>query len=186
MVDSGGACSMTYHRLSALYFDERSSPQQRAAMLKLIAGMFTGGAAEFSYIRVVAMDADEESKRLFRISIPGALRMEVDRNWGEQSPPFPFVAAVDHFSNALQYAQNLRYEMHDIDANINFNYSRRQANYRRIDLSSEDYANNRMLIQYMDGTGNFNDAQLQLIRELKLDPPDDVKFAELARNLRNK
>jgi hypothetical protein len=186
MVDSGGACSMTYHKLSALYFDERSSPEERAAMLKLIAGMFTGGAADFSHIRVVAIDAYELSDRLFRIRIPGRLQMEVDRNWGQQSPPFPFAAAVDHFSNALQYVQNVRYEMHDIDAKINFDYSRRQANYRRIDLSSEDYANKRMLIQHMDGTGNFNDAQLHLIRELKLESPDDVRFAELARNLRNR
>ncbi len=175
---------MTYHQLSALYFDERSSPEQRTAMLKLIAGMFTGGAAEFSHVRVVAIDAYELNDRLFRISIPGTLQMEIDRNWGQQSPPFPWVAAVDHFANSLQYAQNLRYEMHDVDAHINFDYSRRQANYRRIDLTDRDYANKRMLIQYMDGNGKFNDAQLQLIRELKLEPPDDVKFAEMARNLR--
>jgi hypothetical protein len=186
MVDSGGACSMTYHKLSALYFDKRSSPEQRAAMLKLIASMFTGGAAEFSHIRVVAMDAYELDDRLFRISVPGMLRMEVDRNWGQQRPPFPFVAAVDHFANALQYVQNVRYEMHDTDAGVNFDYSRRQANYRRVDLSNDDYANKRMLIQHMDDSGNFNDAQLRLIQELKLEPPHDAKCAELARNHRNK
>jgi hypothetical protein len=186
MIDSGGACSMTYHKLSALYFDEKSSPEERAAMLKLIAGMFIGGAAEFSHIRAVPIDAYELSDRLFRISIPGTLRMEVDRNWGQQSPPFPWVAAIDHFSNALQYVQNVRYEIHDRDANMDFDYSHRQANYRRIDISNEDYANKRMLIQYMDGSGSFNEAQLRLIRELKLQLPDDAKFAELARNLRNK
>jgi len=113
MIDSGGACAITYHKLSALYFDERSSAEARAAMLKLIAGMFAGGAAEFSHIRSVPIDAYESSDRLFQISIPGTLRMEVDRNWGQQSPPFPWVAAVDHFSNALQYIQNVRYEIHD-------------------------------------------------------------------------
>jgi hypothetical protein len=186
MVDSGGACSMTYSKLSALYFDEKSSSEQRRAMLKLIAGMFTGGAAEFSHVRAVPIDAYESSDRLFRINISGTLRMEVDRNWGQQSPPFPWVAAVDHFSNVLQYVQNIGYEIHDREANINFDYSHRQANYRRIDLSNEDYANKRMLIQYMDGSGNFNEAQLHLIRELKLEPPNDVRFAELARTLRNK
>jgi hypothetical protein len=186
MIDSGGACSMTYHKLSALYFDETSSAETRAAMLKLIAGMFTGGTAEFSYIRAVRIDAYESGDRFFRISIPGTLQMEVDRNWGQQSAPFPWVAAVDHFSNALQYVQNIRYEIHNRDAGMDFDYSHRQANYRSIDLSSEDYASRRMLIQYMDGRGNFNEAQINLIRELKLQPADDDSFAELARNLRNK
>ena len=186
MIDSGGACSMTYHKLSALYFDERSSPEARAAMTKLLAGMFAGGAAEFSHIRSVPIDAYESSDSVFRISIPGTLRMEIDRNWGKQSPPFPWVAAVDHFSNALQYVQNVRYEIHDSDANMDFDYSHRQANYRRIHLSDKDYANKRMLIQYMDASGNFNEAQLRLIRELRLAPPDDVKFAQIARDLRGK
>jgi len=53
---------------------------------------------------------------------------------------------------------------------MDFDYSHRQANYRRIELSNEDYANKRMLIQYMDGSGNFNEAQLRLIRDLKLQP----------------
>ncbi|MFL6353055.1 MAG: DUF1326 domain-containing protein [Bryobacteraceae bacterium] len=186
MIDSGGACSMTYHTLSALYFDERSSPDERAAMLKLIASMFTGGAAEFSRVRAVPLDTDESSDRFFRISIPGTLRMEVDRNWGQQTAPFPWVAAVDHFSNALQYVQNVRYEIHDPEAHIDFDYSHRQANYRLIHLSHEDYANKRMLIQYMDATGNFNEDQLRLIRALRLEPPDDLKFAQLARSLRVK
>jgi hypothetical protein len=186
MVDTGGACSMAYHKLSALYFDEASSPEERSAMLKLIASMFTGGAAEFSYIRAVPFDVYESRDRMFRIGIPGTLRMEVDRNWGQETPPFPWIAAVDHFSNSLQYVQNVRYEMHDRNANLDFDYSHRQANYRRIDLSNGDYKNRRMLIQYMDGSGNFNEAQLNLIRELKLQLPDDAQFTELARLLRNK
>jgi hypothetical protein len=185
-VESGGACSMTYHKLSALYFDDISSKEKRTAVLKLIAGMFSGQASEFPYVRAVHIDAAELDNRIFRISIPGLLRMEVDRNWGQQSPPFPWVAAVDHFSNALQYAQNIRYEIHDPDANIDFNYSHRQANYRKVDLSSQDYANKRMLIQFLDGSGRFNEAQVKLIQELGLTPPDDHTFSELAQSLRNK
>jgi hypothetical protein len=177
---------MTYHKLSALYFDDSSSREKRTAMLTLIASMFSGEAAEFSYVRAVHIDAAELHDRIFQISIPGLLRMEVDRNWGQQSPPFPWVAAVDHFSNALQYAQNIQYEIHDRDANIDFNYSHRQANYRDVDLSYQDYAKKRMLIQFLDGNGQFNEAQVKLIRELGLVPPDDHTFSELAQSLRNK
>jgi hypothetical protein len=186
LVESGGACSMTYHKLSALYFDDSSAREERIAMLQLIASMFSGHAAEFSYVRAVPIDAAELDDHIYRISIRGLLRMEVDRNWGQQSPPFPWVAAVDHFSNILQYAQNIRYEIHDPAAKIDFNYSHRQANYRNIDLTDQDYANKRMLIQYLDGSGQFNGAQVKLIRELGLTAPDDHTFSELARNLRNK
>jgi hypothetical protein len=186
LVESGGACSMTYHKLSALYFDDKSSREKRAAMLKLIASMFSGQAAEFSYVRAIPIDAAELGNHIFRISIPGLLCMEVDRNWGQESPPFYWVAAVDHFSNALQYAQNIRYEIHDRAADIDFNYSHRQANYRDVDLTDQDYAKKRMLIQYLDGSGQFNEAQFKLIRELRLTPPDDRKLSELARTLRNK
>jgi hypothetical protein len=185
LVESGGACSMTYHKLSAMYFDDSSSEEERTAMLRLIASMFSGQAAEFSYVRAVSIEAAELGDHIFRISIPSLLRIEVDRNWGQQSPPFPWVAAVDHFSNALQYAQNIRYEIHDPAANIDFNYSHRQANYRNVDLTDQDYAKKRMLIQYLDGSGQFNEAQVQLMRELGLTPPDDHRFSELARSLRN-
>jgi hypothetical protein len=186
LVDSGGACSMSYHKLSALYFDKTTSSNQQGAVLKLIASMFSAHIAEFSYIRIVSMTASEVDGRFFRISIPGLLRMEVDKNWGQATAPFLPVAAVDHFSNALQYVQNLRYEAHDRDAGIDFDYSHRQANYRDIDVSSEDYARNKMLIQYLDGSGRFNQAQLKLIRELGLTLPDDATLSELARTLRSK
>ena len=186
MVDSGGACSMTYHTLSALYFDGAASPEKRSAMLKLIASMFFGGVAEFSNVRLTRFDVSEIGGRIFRISIPRIVSMEVDRNWGQQNPPFPWVAAVDHFSNALQYAENIQYKIHDPAAKIDFDYSHRQANFREVNLTNEDYATKRMLIQYMDGTGRFNEAQTKLIQELGLSPPDSIALSQLARNLRSK
>lgn len=186
LIDSGGACSMSYHKLSALYFDDRTSGEQQLAVLKLIASMFSGHVVEFSHIRTVHIVASELDGRIFRISIPGVLRMEVDRNWGHDSAPFPWTAAVDHFSNALQYVQNLRYEIHDRDAGMDFDYSHRQANYRDVDLTEQDYARGKMLIQYMDENGKFNQTQLRLIRELGLSLPDDRIFSDLARTLRSR
>ena len=98
--------------------------------------------------------------------------MEVDRNWGQAAPPFPPYAAQDRFANALQYVQNIRYRMHDDGARLHFDYSRRQANYRSIDLDAGDYRLGRMIIQYLDGSGKFNSKMLQIINEEHLQLPD--------------
>ena len=109
---------------------------------------------------------------LFEVSIPEILDMAVDRNWGRAKPPFPPYAAQDRFANALQYVQNIRYRMHDDGAHLNFDYSRRQANYRSIDLDTADYRDRRMIVQYLDGSGWFNAAMLQIIKDQHLLLPD--------------
>jgi hypothetical protein len=98
--------------------------------------------------------------------------MKVDRNWGQPSPPFLEVAACDHYTNTIQYAQNIRYRMHDNQAPLEFDYSRRQANYRNVNVDFEQYRTKSMLIQLQDGSGWFNQAQLKLIDEQHLTLPD--------------
>jgi len=89
----------------------------------------------------------------------------------------PFVAAQDGFANALQYVQNIRYRMHDREAGLEFDYSRRQANYRVVDLSAEQYRSKSMLIQFADGKGWFSAKQLELIsaQHLVLPQLDDIR-----------
>ncbi|HVH50137.1 MAG TPA: hypothetical protein VM781_00605, partial [Candidatus Bathyarchaeia archaeon] len=92
----------------------------------------------------------------------------VDRNWGRDSPPMPLVAAQDNFSNTLQYAQNIRYSTHDLEAGLDFDYSRRQANYREVDLSVQQYRSKQMLVQFANGQGWFTAEQMKLIRAQRL------------------
>lgn len=88
------------------------------------------------------------------------------------------VAATDPFANTLQYAQDLRYTMHDPVARLDFDYSRRQANYRIVDLSSEQYRTKSMLLQFADGSGWFCPGQLTLIKAQNLPLPDLAKVRE--------
>lgn len=163
MVRSGGMCAVNYEKLSALYFDPSASPDQRAALMKLMASFSEDRVAEFPHIRVVPFIAQITDDHLFSIRLPDILEMTVDRNWGEATPPMPFVAAQDGFSNALQYAQNIRYRMHDREAGLDFDYSRRQANYRVVDLTRGQYRSKSMLIQFTDGQGRFSAKQMGLI-----------------------
>lgn len=171
VIDSGGMCAVSYSRLSALYFDSSSSTAQRSAYMKLIASFSPTMTTSFPHVRVVHFDSQVAGDRLFNISIPGILGMTVDRNWGQAVPPMPVVAAPDHFSNVIQYVQNIRYRIHDPEAGLDFDYSRRQANYRPVDLSVEQYRSKSMLIQFANGQGWFTSQQVKLIKAQHLTLP---------------
>jgi len=172
MVDTSGPCGMSYEKLSAIYLDRATPPEVQEALLQLLASFSATGISEFPYVREVSIHAQVTDGHLFQVEIPGILDMEVDRNWGQAAPPLPAYAAQDRFANALEYVQNTRYRMHDDGAKLNFDYSRRQANYRSIDLDAADYRERRMIVQYLDGSGWFNAAMLQIIQEQHLLLPD--------------
>jgi hypothetical protein len=172
VVDTSGPCGMSYEKLSAVYLDSHTPPEVEEAFFKVLASFSPAQSVEFQYVRMVPIDAQVAGGHLFKISIPGILEMVVDRNWGQASPPLPAFAAQDRFANALQYAQNIRYRMRDEAAKLHFDYSRRQANYRSIDLDVADYRTRRMIVQYLDGSGWFNAPMLKIIYEQHLLLPD--------------
>lgn len=171
LIDSGGMCAISYSRLSALYFDASTSPSQQFALMKLIASFSPQLTASFPHVRVVHFVSQVTGDHLFQVSIPGILWMTVDRDWGQAAPPMPIVAAPDHFSNVIQYAQNIQYRIHDPEAELEFDYSRRQANYRPVDLSVEQYRSKSMLIQFANGKGWFTPQQIKLIKAQHLSLP---------------
>ncbi len=104
----------------------------------------------------------------YEVKIPGVLQIKIQRQLNARGEPLMPTAAVDYFSNTLEYARNLTYKIWGGDGSLKSDYSGRQANYRRIDVDSRDYEERRMLIQFADGSGFFNDKQLELIKSLKL------------------
>jgi hypothetical protein len=179
VVNTGGACAMSHEHFAALYFDHETTREQQAAFLKLMASFLPSKSAEFPLVRTVQINAQVTGDHYYQVSIPGILQMVVDRNFGRPEPPMPMFAAVDYFSNMLRYAQNLRYVMHDDNANLNFDYSRRQANYRNVDLDSEQYRTKQMLIQFQDGSGWFTPDQQRLIHQLNLPLPNQAATKRL-------
>ena len=183
LVSSGGMCAIDYHLLDALYFSSSDSPERRAAFMALISS-FSSAHSGAPHVRVVTLNAQVIDEHLFKVSIPGILEIVVDRNWGLSAPPLPMVAAPDHFANLLQYVQNIRYSMHDPEAGLDFDYSRRQANYRVVDLTDEQYRTKSMLIQYADYSGWYSPGQMALIKAQHLQIPDLVALREQAIRLR--
>jgi hypothetical protein len=116
--------------------------------------------------------------RIYRAQIPGVVQMKVQRQLDAEGQPLMPTAAVDYFSNTLEYAQNVIYKAWRPDGGLKWDYSGRQANYRRIDLDSRDYKDGKMLIQFADGSGFFNDRQLELIKSLRLPTLHQLKPAK--------
>ncbi|MGH7869899.1 MAG: DUF1326 domain-containing protein [Candidatus Dormibacteraceae bacterium] len=172
LIQVGGDCSMSSHQLSAIYVDPSATPEQRGALMQLIASFRKDQTVSFPYVLAVPIDTQVTGGHLFHITIPGILEMLIDKYWGQASPPFTPVAAQDNFANELLYVQNLRYKVTDDAAHLHFDYSRRQANYRVIDLDGSQYVSHTMLIQFTDGKGWFSADQLRLIQEQHLPTPD--------------
>jgi len=106
--------------------------------------------------------------QVYEVKIPGVLDIKIQRQLDAQGEPLMPTAALDYFSNTLEYARNSIYKAWAPDGSLRWDYSGRQANYRRIDLDSRAYEERKMLIQFADGSGFFNDKQLELIKSLKL------------------
>ena len=51
---------------------------------------------------------------------------------------------------------------------MQWDFSGRQANFRVIDLDAVDYSSGKMLMQFQDDAGFFNEKHLEIIRDLKL------------------
>jgi hypothetical protein len=176
-------CAVDYQPLAALYFSSSDSPERQAAYMALKSS-FSSTPPGKPHMQVVSLNARVIDEHLFKVSIPGIVEMVVDRNWGLSTPPMPMVAAADHFANLLQYVQNIRYSIHDPEAGLDFDYSRRQANYRVVDLTDEQYRTKSMLIQYADGKGWFSPGQMALIKAQNLQVPEPVSLREKAIGLR--
>src|SRR5262249_5878303 len=99
---------------------------------------------------------------------PGVLKMKIQRQLDERGEALYPTAAIDHFSNTIEYAQNLVYKSWNQEGKVKWDYSGHQANFRHIDLDSTDYLQRTMLIQFTDHSGSFNKYQLQLIKQQRL------------------
>lgn len=115
----------------------------------------------------ITFETSEQGK-LFVVKVPAAVEMKIRRRLNGEGRPLMETAALDRFSNTIEYAQNLTYKLWDKDGKLKFDYSGRQANFRVFDLDARDFRDIKMLLQYASGTGHFNEKQLELIDSLKL------------------
>jgi Flp pilus assembly protein TadD len=152
---------------SVLYVDQSATDEQLVALERLFQSFTPNRPLIFVQFRrepiSFARSGDE-----YEVSIPGLLQIRIERQLDPAREPLYQTAALDYFSNLIEYARNLTYKVSDAPAGFEWDYSGRQANYRQFDVGAEDYRSGQMLVQFADFSGDFNEEQRALIRELKL------------------
>ena len=159
-----GCMGHPYRLLPVLYVDSSAPPAELEALKQILYDFNEQHSLSFVEIKRVPISFQRQGVVLDAAS-PGLFRLRV-----ELSPGSVPVAALDYFSNTIRYAKSLFYWFKDpaLGPAAAWDYSGKQANYRTISISSDDYRQKRMLIQWADESGGFNAPQLRLIHELHL------------------
>ncbi len=154
---------------STLYVNPSATDEQLIALERIFQSF--NPLRPFLFLNVKRAEislVDSQEEKTYEVQIPGVLQIKIRRQLDSQGEALLRTAALDYFSNTIEYAQNLTYKVWNPDGSIRWNFSGRQANFRTVDLDSRDYRDQTMLIQYSDGSGFFNPRQLELIKNLKL------------------
>jgi hypothetical protein len=165
---------------AALYVDSGASLQQVVALEDIFQSFHPLHPLLFTNVKRLKISFSESKDgKTYGVEASGVLQFKIERQLDRQlKPPLP-TAALDYFSNTIEYARNVIYRVQDPQAGLKWDFSGRQANFRWIDLDSEDYRYAKMLIQFADGSGYFNEKQLELIRNMRLPMlPQDSRTGE--------
>jgi hypothetical protein len=152
-----------------LYIDEHTSPDAEEGIKQIFKSFTPGNPMIFPRIRRVPIKFQKNGP-ILEFESSGLLRVKVRMHLDAEGNPLMRTAALDYFSNVLAYADNLIYWFRDanLGSEATWDFSGRQSNYRRIDVSSDDYKQGKMLIQWGDKSGSFNAKHLELIHGQKL------------------
>jgi len=162
-----GCMSDPFRFLPALYIDCSSDAEQEA-LTQILHDFNEQNPMSFVRTKRVPISFRKQGE-LLEAGSPGLFGLTVKLP-ASGSPAATPIAALDYFANTILYAKNIAYWFHDPELGVaaSWDFSGRQANYRTISISSEDYRQKRMLIQWADESGGFNVHQLKLIHDLHL------------------
>lgn len=154
---------------SVLYVNRETNDDQIIALERLYQSFLPLRPILFSEVRRKEIFfAKGNDGKAYEVTIPGSLEIKILRQTDAQGRPLFQTAAVDYFSNTIEYAKNVVYRVFDEELQLRWDFSRRQANFRVFDLQSTMYKQGMMLVQYSDGSGSFNKRQQELIQALRL------------------
>jgi Tfp pilus assembly protein PilF len=146
---------------SQLFVDQGATDQQVIALERIYQAF--GPLQPLIFPTVVRRPISFKTRSgAYEVSVPERVELKIER----RAPGL--TAALDPFSNLIEYAQNVTYKVWDESKSLRWDYSGRQANFRLIDLDARDYLSQSMLSQFQDSSGDFNEEQKDIIRRLDL------------------
>ncbi|HXZ79784.1 MAG TPA: DUF1326 domain-containing protein [Terriglobales bacterium] len=155
-----------------VYFDNKTTPQQRKAFMDMFGYMFSnwgGSSNAVKSVKVVPLRFTESTdKQTYTLTIPGILQEKAFLKRDAQGNPVHTLPAMDQWGNEIHYADNLVLKYHDKDLKREFDHSGRQANFKFFHTTREMYVNKELLIQHGDMSGSWTDKQKEIISKANM------------------
>jgi hypothetical protein len=161
--------SMNAHLPSSVFYISRSATRKQVLALQRLVQSFNPLYPSYPNVerRSISYSRSPDG-RTYDVRVPGVLHLRIRRQMDSSGQPSSRTAALDDFSNVIEYAQNLIFRIWDQDGRLRLDYSGRQADFRFIDLDYQEYKAGKILKQFSDSSGYFNRKELTLIKDLKL------------------
>jgi Flp pilus assembly protein TadD len=149
---------------ASLYVNGSASDEQLIALERIFQSFDPIRPFLFLDVKRAPLAFTRPDANTYEVHVSGVFDIKIRRDLNDTGKPLLETAALDTFSNRLEYARNLLYKVWYAEGGLRWDYSGRQANFRTIDLDARDYRERTMLAQFTDGAGFFNTKQLDLIK----------------------
>jgi hypothetical protein len=157
---------------ATVYFDEKTTPEQRDAFLSMAKFMFGEGMPiAVGPPKVVPIQFQESSdKTTYQVTIPGVLEEKAVLKRDANGKPVNTVPAVDQWGNAIHYADAVLFKYDDKDTGQKWDLSGRQSNLKFFHTTKQMYDNKELLAQHSGTTGDWTDEQRAMIQKMGMKP----------------
>jgi hypothetical protein len=159
---------------ATIYFDENTTPDQRAAFTALYKFMLSGwtnGAPYIKESKVAPIEFRESpDKAEYTLTIPGILEERAVMKRGKDGKPLSTLPAMDQWGNTIHYVDNVVFKYHDKEQGKQWDLSGRQANVKYFHTTKKMYDNKEMLAQHGDMSGTWTAKQKEIIQKIGMKP----------------
>lgn len=146
-----------------VYFDEKTTPEQRDAFNQMLGFMFAWNPPKVEHVKVVPINFTESADHnTYTLTIPGILEEKGVMKRDKDGKPLHTVPAMDLWGNKITYVDNVVFKYHDKGIG-EWDLSGRQANVKEINTNKSMWEQKKMLIQHGDMSGNWTAEQRKMI-----------------------
>ena len=146
-----------------IYFDEKTTPEQRDAFSQMLGFMFAWNPPKVENVKVVPIEFTESADHnTYTLTIPGILEEKGVMKRDKDGKPLHTVPAMDLWGNKITYVDNVVFKYHDKGIG-EWDLSGRQANVKEINTTKAMWEQKKMLIQHGDMSGTWTAEQRKMI-----------------------
>ena len=149
-----------------IYFDEKTTPEQRDAFGQMIGFMFAWNPPKVENVKVVPIEFNESADHnTYTLTIPGILEEKGVMKRDKDGKPQHTVPAMDLWGNKITYVDNVVFKYHDKGIG-EWDLSGHQANVKEINTTKAMWEQKKMLIQHGDMSGTWTAEQRKMIEQM--------------------